>query len=397
MPGWSDASARWPPTDQEGKQPMALINYLTRIQFDHGALALLADEAKAAGIARPLLVTDPGIAAGDILDKVKDALGRPNDLTVYDRTPANPTEAAVLEALAVYRQGGCDGVIAVGGGSSMDLAKGVRLLATHDGPLAHYAMVDGGVARIRADTAPMVAVPTTSGTGSEVGRGGVIVFADGRKTVLVSPHLIPTVAVCDPDLTLGLPAYLTAGTGMDAVAHCIETFCSPLVNPPAEGIALEGLGRAARHLDRAVADGGDKPARWNMMMASMMGAMAFQKGLGAVHALSHPLGALREVSLHHGTLNAVLMPHVLRFNRPVLGDKWARLAAVLGVAPGVDLADHVGEWNARVGIPTGLAAMGVPETRLDQVAAAAMKDHTHATNPRICAVADYRQILAAAW
>ena len=373
---------------------MALITYLTRIQFDHGALALLADEMKAIGIKRPLIVTDPGLAKTPIIDLVKDAMGRPNDLAVFDRTPGNPTEAATLEALEMYKARGCDGVVAVGGGSSMDLAKGVRLLATHDGPLAHYAMVEGGVARIRADLAPMIAIPTTAGTGSEVGRGAVIVLADGRKLALVSPHLIPNLALCEPDLTLGLPKHLTAGTGMDAVAHCIETFCAPSINPPAEAIALDGLGKAARHLDRAIADPFDKEARWNMMMASMEGAMAFQKGLGAVHALSHPLGALTEVSLHHGTLNAVLMPAVLRFNRSVLGDKWGKLAEVIGVPAGQDLAEFVAEWNSRSGIPTGLRAMGVTDAMLAKIAEAALKDHCHATNARKATVGDYLSILA---
>jgi len=374
---------------------MALITYLTRIQFDHGALALLAAEMKTAGIERPLIVTDAGLTKTPILEQVKNALGHPNDLAIFDRTPSNPTEAATLEALAMYRDQGCDGVIAVGGGSSMDLAKGVRLLATHDLPLTQYAMVEGGVARIRADVAPMIAIPTTAGTGSEVGRGAVIVLSDGRKVALVSAHLIPNVALCDPDLTLGMPRHLTAGTGMDAVAHCIETYCAPSKNPPAEAIALDGLGKAARYLDRALADPMDKEARWNMMMASMEGAMAFQKGLGAVHALSHPLGALTEVSLHHGTLNAVLMPAVLRFNRPALGAKWGELARVIGVPAGVDLADFIADWNARSGVPAGLAAMGVTQIMLPKIADAATRDHCHATNPRPCEMADYLAILAA--
>ncbi len=194
------------------------------------------------------------------------------------------------------------------------MAKAVALLVAHPPPLAQYAMVEGGVARITPAVAPLIAIPTTAGTGSEVGRGGLITLADGRKLGLVSPHLIPKVAICDPELTLGLPPLLTAATGMDALAHCLETFLSPRVNPPAEAIALDGLGRAARHIERAVSDGADREARWQMMTASMEGAMAFQKGLGAVHAMSHPMGALREPSLHHGTLNAVVLPAVLRFN-----------------------------------------------------------------------------------
>jgi len=194
---------------------------------------------------------------------------------------------------------------------------------------------------------PLVAVPTTAGTGSEVGRGAVIIMADGRKLGVVSAHLIPSVALCDPELTLGLPPGLTAGTGLDAIAHCIETFLAPAANPPAEAIALDGLRRASRYLERAVADGSDREARWNMMSAAMEGAMAFQKGLGAVHALSHPLGSLEDLKLHHGTLNAIFLPGVLRFNRPVVGDKWERLADAMGLPSGGDVADAVAGLNRR--------------------------------------------------
>jgi alcohol dehydrogenase class IV len=257
---------------------MALITYLTRIQFDFGALKLLPDEFAALGVKRPLVVTDPGIRASGLLDRVTALLspGTP----VFDQTPANPTEAGVLAAFALYRSQECDGVVAVGGGSSMDLAKGVRILASHPLPFPQYALVEGGVARIKPTMPPLAAIPTTAGTGSEVGRGAVIIMKDGRKLGVVSPHLIPSVAICDPELTFGLPPALTAGTGMDAIAHCIETFLAPAANPPAEAIALDGLRRATRFLERAVAEGQDREARWNMMSAAMEGAMAFQKGLG---------------------------------------------------------------------------------------------------------------------
>ncbi len=298
----------------------------------------------------------------------------------------------MLAALARYRDGGCDGVVALGGGSSIDLGKAVALLATHAPPLLQYALVEGGGARITAAVAPLIAIPTTAGTGSEVGRGAVIVLGDGRKLGLISPHLLPRAALCDPDLTLGLPPLLTAATGMDAVAHCIETFLAPAVNPPAEAIALDGLARAAAHLERAVADGSDRVARWNMMMAAMEGAMAFQKGLGAVHALSHPLGAL-PLKLHHGTLNAVLLPEVLRFNAGHVGDKMARLATAMGLAPDADVAAAVAALNARIGLPAGLGAMGTPRDVLPAIAAAALKDHCHATNPRAATEADYLGML----
>jgi len=370
---------------------LALITYLTTIHFDHGAIALAESECRRLGIARPLVVTDPGLAPGPLVARLREALGA-LPVTLFGDTPANPTEAAVLAALARYREGGCDGVVALGGGSSIDLGKAVALLATHAPPLAQYVLVEGGGARITAAVAPLIAIPTTAGTGSEVGRGAVIVLGDGRKLGLISPHLLPRAAICDPDLTLGLPPLLTAATGMDAVAHCIETFLAPAVNPPAEAIALDGLARAAQHIERAVADGSDRAARWQRMMAAMEGAMAFQKGLGAVHALSHPLGALPQ-RLHHGTLNAVLLPEVLRFNAGHVGDKMTRLATAMGLAPDADVAAAIAALNARIGLPAGLGAMGTPRDVLPAIAAAALKDHCHATNPRAATEADYLRML----
>jgi 4-hydroxybutyrate dehydrogenase len=375
---------------------MAQISYLTRIQFDFGALALLPDELRQVNILRPLIVTDKGLVAAGVIERVRATLPAEMSAAVYDGTPENPTEAAVSEALRLFREQGCDGLIGVGGGSALDLAKAVRLLATHPGPLSQYALAEGGVARIGASLAPMIAIPTTAGTGSEVGRGALITLADGRKLGIISPHLIPDVAICDPELTIGMPRAITAGTGMDAIAHCIETFCSPLVNPPAEAIALDGLGRAWRHIERVCADGADREARWQMMMAAMEGAMAFQKGLGAVHAMSHPLGSLQAPRLHHGTLNAVVLPAVLRFNHDHLGDKLARLAQVMGLAQGTDIADAIQALNARLGLPPGLKAMGVPPEILPAMAEHAVKDHCTNTNPRPAAAADYLALFNAA-
>jgi 4-hydroxybutyrate dehydrogenase len=372
---------------------MALIQYLTRIQFDFGALELLPAELALLGVKRPFLVTDPGLSASNLFGRVVEKL--PAGHTIYDQTPANPTERAVLAALKLYREGDCDGLVALGGGSAMDLAKGVRLLATHAEPLVQYAFVENGAAKIKPTMPAMVAIPTTAGTGSEVGRGAVIIMRDGRKLGIGSPHLIPSLALCDPELTLGLPPGLTAGTGMDAIAHCIETFIAPAINPPAEAIALDGLRRATSHIERAVADGHDREARWNMMMAAMEGAMAFQKGLGAVHALSHPLGSLEDLKLHHGTLNAIFLPPVLRFNRPSIGDKWERLAAAMGLPSGADVADAVAALNARLGLPTTLRAMGVPEQVMPAMAEAATHDHCNPTNPRAAAKDDYLAMLHA--
>lgn len=375
---------------------MATINYLTTVQFDFGAIKLAAQECRRLGIARPLIVTDKGVVAAGLLARLTAALdGVP--YAVFDGTPANPTEAAVLAALAAYREAGADGVIALGGGSPIDLGKGVALLATHPAPLRQYAAMEGGSPKITAAVAPLIAIPTTAGTGSEVGRGSVIVLEDGRKLGFLSPHLLPKVSLSDPELTLGLPPLLTAATGMDAMAHCIETFLAPAVNPPAEAIALDGLARVSEHIERATRDGQDRDARWNMMMAAMEGALAFQKGLGAVHALSHPLGALHELRLHHGTLNAVLLPAVLRFNREAVGDKMARLGRSMGLDGGEDVADAIAALNARLGLPAGLKAMGVPREALPKIAEAAPKDHCHATNPRLATVADYLAILDQAY
>jgi 4-hydroxybutyrate dehydrogenase len=376
---------------------MATITYLTTIHFDFGALALLPGELKRLGVACPLVVTDRGVASAGLLARVLEAIGSGFDAQVWDGTPANPTEDAVMAAAQVYRDRGCDGLVAVGGGSSIDLAKAVGLIATHSEPLMQYAAVEGGVARITSRVAPLIAVPTTAGTGSEVGRGSVIVMRDGRKLGLLSPNLLPKVALCDPELTLGLPAVLTAATGMDAMAHCIETFCAPSVNPPAEAIALDGLRRASANIEIATRDGSNRQARWEMMMAAMEGAMAFQKGLGAVHALSHPMGALPGRPLHHGTLNAVLLPAVLEFNAPVLEGKRATLNAGLGLAADADPAAHIRTLNSRLGLPAGLGAMGVTRADFGAVADAALKDHCHQTNPRLASRDDYLAMLDASF
>jgi alcohol dehydrogenase class IV len=372
--------------------PIVPITYLTTILFDHGAIRALPGELKALAIARPLLVTDRGVVAAGIAGRVIDLIAPSGDLPRFEETPGNPTEAAVLQALALYRQGECDGVVAVGGGSSMDLAKAVALLATHPGPLAQYAMSLGGLPKITPAVAPVVAIPTTAGTGSEVGRGALITLDDGRKLGFVSPHLIPKRAICDPELTLGLPPLLTAATGMDALTHCIETFLSPRINPPADAIALDGAERAIRWIERATADGRDREARWHMMMASMEGAMAFQKGLGAVHGMSHPLGAIRELGLHHGTLNAVILPTVLRYNQGHVGDKYGRLRKVLDLKEGADLARFVEDLNARLGLPPGLGAMGVREDMIPALAAQAVIDHSTPTNPRPVGRAEYEML-----
>ena len=377
---------------------MGLIYYITQVQFDFGALRLARAECERSGISRPLICTDRGVAAAGLLDRLCDALG---DLpvAVYDGTPSNPTETAVMAAVQAYREHEADGLIALGGGSAIDLAKGVAIMATHAGTLADYATILGGSPKITANVAPLIAIPTTAGTGSEVARGAIIILDDGRKLGFHSWHLVPKTAICDPELTYGLPPRLTAATGMDAVAHCVETFLSRAVNPPADAIAFDGLARGLKHIEKATREPRDPAARWNMMSASMQGAMAFQKGLGAVHSLSHALGALKlgaeRIGPHHGTLNAVLLPEVVKFNEKTVPERVHAIASVFGVSSGDELALAIRSLNRRLELPSGLGEMGVPPDLYDDIATAALKDHCHATNPRVATHADYVAMLAA--
>ncbi|MEY4712746.1 MAG: hypothetical protein RIS88_2196 [Pseudomonadota bacterium] len=375
---------------------MAFIHYVTQVQFDFGAIQLLRQECARVGITRPLVVTDPGVRDAGVLQKALDALA-PLPCAVFDATPSNPTEAAVRAARVIYQAQRCDGLVAVGGGSAIDCAKGVALMATHEGPLAHYATIEGGSPRISERAAPLIAVPTTSGTGSEVARGALLITDDGRKLGFHSPHLIPRAAICDPELTLGLPARLTAATGMDAIAHCMETFMSAAFNPPADGIALDGLARGWTYIERATRDGSDREARFHLMSASMQGAMAFQKGLGCVHSLSHSLGGV-DPRLHHGTLNAMFLPAVVRFNaacEPVQRERrLERMAQAMRLDRAGDIPDAIRDMSARLGLPGGLGEMGVSSEMFARVVQGALDDHCHKTNPRAASAADYEAMLA---
>jgi len=374
---------------------MALIYYVTQIQFDFGALSLLRQECERIAITRPLIVTDQGIKAAGLLTRALDALAD-METAVFDETPSNPTEAAVRAATNVFHDRHCDGLIALGGGSAIDCAKGVAIAARHDGALKNYATIEGGSPRITDRCVPLIAVPTTSGTGSEVARGAILILDDGRKLGFHSWHLVPRAAICDPELTLGLGPRMTAATGMDAVAHCMETFMAPAFNPPADGIALDGLERAWSHIERATRDGNDREARLNMMSASMQGAMAFQKGLGCVHSLSHSLGGI-DPRLHHGTLNAVFLPAVIAFNASAESirkeKRLERLARAMGLASDNEIGAALKEMSQRLGLPTGLAAMGVNEGQFEAIIDGAMADHCHKTNPRLASRDDYRTML----
>ena len=380
---------------------MSQILYVTNIQIDFGAIALLRGECERTGMSKPLIVTDAGVKAAGLLERATTALalgGSTLPHAVFDQTPSNPTEAAVRAAAAIYQAQGCDGLIALGGGSSIDCAKGVAIAVAHEGPLKTYATIEGGSPRITDSVPPLIAIPTTAGTGSEVARGAIIIVDDGRKLGFHSWHLVPKTALLDPELTLGLPPMLTAATGMDAIAHCMETFMAAAFNPPADGIALDGLERGWAHIERATRNGQDREARLHMMSASMQGAMAFQKGLGCVHSLSHSLGGVNP-RLHHGTLNAMFLPAVVAFNavaETVRRDRrLERMAHAMGLGSASDIGPAIRDMNARLGLPSGLSEMGVTRAHFDQVITGALADHCHKTNPRLASADDYRVMLDA--
>lgn len=369
------------------------LNYFNKPHFDNGAIEQISDILKAHGIKNPLICTDPGLSSIGMTDKLRNLLSNELSPTFYEETPANPTEKAVNEALDLYKTNNCDGVVGFGGGSSMDLGKAVALMANHDGNVVDYSLNEGGFGKI-GKTMPMIAIPTTSGTGSEVSVGSVIIMDDGRKLILASQHLIPDAAICDPELTIGLPPILTAGAGMDALTHCIEAIMSPINDPPAEAVGLDGVEKIIREesLIRACEDGQDKEARWNMMMASTEGAMAFAKGLGAVHSMSHAAGANQELRLHHGTLNGVILPTILRFNKNHVGDKYSRICRAMGKKESTDLADEIEKLNEKIGLPSGLAEMGITEDMIPGLAAHSITDPSNATTPRLPSADEWEKL-----
>lgn len=369
---------------------MPVLRFLNTCIFDHGAVSRLEKTLKAYGVARPFIVTDPGIKAAGLLDRIVDAMGPVTPAYIFSGTGANPTEDQAITTAALYKQAEADGVVALGGGSSMDLAKAMLLLASHGGCLEDYAAISGGSRKI-SKLPPLIAIPTTAGTGSEVSVGFINTLNNGRKETYSSPFLIPDTAICDPDLTLGLPAGLTAATGMDAVTHCIEAVLTPMVNPPAEGIGLDGLSRAVGQgaLRRAAEDGNDAQARWDMMMASYEGALAFTKGLGGVHALSHAAGRLKEKKLHHGTLNAIFLPHLLRHIDGAAPEKFERLRFAMGLKAGADMGDAITELNLSLGIPRCLADIGVSAADGPGIVDYALADLAHAGNARPFERRDY--------
>jgi len=358
-------------------------SYPTSIRFGAGRISELAEACIAAGIEKPLLITDKGLASMDITAKALDVLdGAGMGRAIFSEVDPNPNETNVEAGLKVYREGGYDGVVAFGGGSGLDLAKTVAFMAGQSRPLWDFE--DIGDWWTRADPAgiaPIVAVPTTAGTGSEVGRAGVITNSETHeKKIIFHPKMLPAVVICDPELTVGMPKAITAGTGLDAFAHCVEAFSSPHYHPMSQGIALEGMRLVKEFLPRAYNDGGDIEARAQMMSAAAMGATAFQKGLGAIHALSHPIGAWHHT--HHGTTNAVCMPAVLQFNREAIADRFDTAAAYLGITGGfVGFCDYVNGLNDALGVPKSLTELGVKDPNVDTLTKAALQDPSVGGNP----------------
>jgi 4-hydroxybutyrate dehydrogenase len=368
------------------------FSYLTDIYFDFGAVKMLPELLKKYKVLRPLIVTDKGLVELGILKKFN--IETP---VVFDAVETNPTESMVMQAVELYRKSGCDGIVAAGGGSPIDLAKCVSILVNHPPPLEQYAILRNGISRITGNMPPFIAIPTTSGSGSEVGRAALVTVAGAGKLGFLSNYLLPKATICDAELTIELPSLLTAGTGMDAISHCVETFCSPRYNPIADAIALDGLERGFNSIIKATCNGTDRQARSEMMLCSLQGGLAFQKGLGAVHSLSHPLGALTDRRLHHGTLNAIFLPVVLRFNFDYCKEKMQVIADKLKIKKISLLPDRFVRLNEELGLPVRLRELGLTKEDLEPLAKKAKEDHCTPTNPRLLEVVDCLQLYMEAW
>ncbi|OZI21065.1 alcohol dehydrogenase [Bordetella genomosp. 9] len=374
-------------------------NYPTAIKVGPGRIAELPELCGGLGMRKPLIVTDPGIAALPMLERVLAACGDAGlACAVFHDIKSNPTEANVDAGVRAFRGGGHDGVVAFGGGSALDAGKAIALMAGQDRPLWDFEDEGDNYRRVKVEgMAPVVAVPTTAGTGSEVGRVAVITDEQARlKRLIFHPRIMPAAVILDAALTTGLPAKVTAATGMDALSHCLEAYCSPMYHPMAAGIALEGMRLIHHHLPRVVADGEDLAARHHMLVASCMGATAFQRGLGAMHALAHPLGALYDA--HHGLLNAILMPYVVQANAQAIRAPLAALARYLAL-PAAS-AEGVQAWilslRERIGIPHTLSAIGLDDSEAERVGRMAAADPSAATNPVPLDAGQYAALFRAA-
>lgn len=374
-------------------------NYPTKIWSGPGRIADLAEACTLAGIAHPLIVTDKGLEESGIIASVCAVLAKAGlPYAIYAEVQGNPVGKNVDDGTALYRSGGHDGVVAVGGGSGLDVGKAIAFMAGQTRPLWDFEDVGDWWTRADPDgIAPVIAVPTTAGTGSEVGRASVVVKEDTHeKKIIFHPKMLPVVVIADPELTVGLPAHITAATGMDAFVHCFEAYCAPGFHPMADGIALEGMRLVKDYLPRAYADGGDIEARSRMLAAASMGATAFQKGLGAVHSISHPVGAF--YNTHHGLTNAIVLPYVMQFNRPAIEEKMVALARYLGLE-GVGF-DAVYAWvlafRRQLDIPGSLGGIGVPADQAETIGDHAQRDPSTGGNPRATSPADMTAIFKAA-
>jgi alcohol dehydrogenase class IV len=361
---------------------------IPKVQFGFGVIETLPAELTELGIARPLYITDQGLIGCGVFSAVRRAISTQVKFSVFDQTPENPTVEGVERALSAYRAGDCDGIVAVGGGSVIDTAKAVSLLARHPGSLAHY---HDHPERITSSTVPLVAIPTTAGTGSEASRGaGIHPEATSRSAGVSSEYLVPRVAICDPNLTLSLPPDLTAGTGMDALSHCVEGFLAKSVNPPVDAIALDGVRRVFAYLERTVANGNDREARWQMMMAALEGGMSISKGLGPAHALGNTFG---NRGFHHGILVTMALPSVLRFIQKHAADKMDRLAEAMGLHSGEAVSGAIKAFNARLGLPASLREIGYPDGNRDEMADDAAKSFFNTWSPHPPTSAEYKVLI----
>ena len=380
------------------------MSYPTRVVFGTGALQRLPAQVERLQMRKPLVVADQGIVKSGLLARVLDVLkGSGIAHGIFDRVNPDPTEEDAFDGVAAYRNQSCVGVIAVGGGSPLDTAKLIQLLTTHQPPLSRYDDATGGDRFVRDDLPPLIAIPTTAGTGSEVSRSAVATLKDtGRKTVIFSPHLMPKAAICDPELTVGMPRWLTAATGIDAFTHCLEAYLANALHPLADAVAIDGIGRVGAALEIAVEKGTHLAARGQMMIAAMEGAMAFQKGLGACHALAHALTPISRV--HHGLANAIVLPAVLEFNRSACAARLAHVAVALGDNSltreemlASNAIERIRGLLTRIGIPPRLRDAGVREADLPLIAKKAFQDASHQTNPRQCTEEDLLGIAKAAF
>ena len=359
-----------------------------RVLFDFGATGSIGAELAGLGVRRPLLLTDTGLVEHGVAKRVLDALPGDIEATLFDGIPPNPTVAGVVAAAEAWREHGCDGVLAVGGGSVMDSGKAVRVAVTHDGPFIDFLRDPG---RITAAVAPLVTVPTTAGTGAEITMGGGIhPDSTTRGLGLRSVHIKPDLAICDPELTLTLPPSLTAATGMDAFGHCLEAYLAKKADPPGAAVALDGIRRVVRYVERAAADGSDREARWHMQMAALQGGITIYRGLGPVHALANTFG---DADLHHGMLVTVSAPAVVRFYEGKLDSELAEIAAAMGQSGKPDVARGIEELNARLGLPASLREMGYDKTDLDDMSADAAASHFNLTARAVPTRDEYRRII----